>query len=162
MEKTKEPVRWRKLLPVLLVFLFGTAGPIKGATKFEDTFKIVEQPRPGHPYITIEMVYYDWTNGSNSFFLHDSGDGSHTGPAVWVDGKYICSPDWELAWPDTDLTGNGSGASSEASKVDGWWGKRYTKSYNGNNHVPKSVVMLSQASHGNPTNQKSLQSVMLA
>ncbi len=135
MKKMDNPKRWRKLLPMLLVCLFGLAGSIQAATKFENTFKIVEQPRPGHPYITIEMVYYDWTNGSNSFFLHDSGDGSHDGPAVWVDGKYICSPDWELAWPDTDLTGNGSGASSEASKVDEWWGKRYTKAYSGINYV---------------------------
>ena len=135
MEKSQGLVRWRRLLPLVLLCLFGLVGQIQASTRFEQTFKIVEQPRPGRPYITIEMVYYDWTNGSNSFFLHDSGDGTHDGPAIWVDGKYICSPDWELAWPDTDKTGNGTGASREAADVDGWWGTRYTKAHDGINYV---------------------------
>ena len=126
MKKNKGHERWRRLLPLLLLCLFGMTGQLQAAIRFEQHCEIMDQPKLGHPYITFDLIYYDWTNGSNSFFLHDSGDGVHKGPAIWVDGHYICSPDWELAWPDTDETGNGTGASNEAAKVDGWWGTRYT------------------------------------
>ena len=135
MKKNKGHERWRRLLPLLLLCLFGMTGQLQAAIRFEQHCEIMDQPKLGHPYITFDLIYYDWTNGSNSFFLHDSGDGVHKGPAIWVDGHYICSPDWELAWPDTDETGNGTGASNEAAKVDGWWGTRYTNTYDGITYV---------------------------
>ena len=100
-------------------------------TYFPEHCSIVEQPSAGHPYITLEMIYYDWTTHSNAFFLHDKGDDTHDGPAVWVDGVYICSPDWELAWPGGDKAGNGNGASDLADKYDGFFGTNYTKNHNG-------------------------------
>ena len=100
-------------------------------TYFPEHCSIVEQPSASHPYITLEMIYYDWTTHSNAFFLHDKGDDTHDGPAVWVDGVYICSPDWELAWPGGDKAGNGNGASDLADKYDGFFGTNYTKNHNG-------------------------------
>ena len=70
------------------------------------------QPTVEKPNMQIGLCFYD-TNGSDSFFLHDATEGDIAGPAVYVDGKYICSPDWELAWPGPSFTGNDSALNDE-------------------------------------------------
>ena len=125
--------RWWRVPLLLLACLFGGSSPTWARTEFVNACSIVQQPRADHPYITLEMIYYDWSNGSNSFFLHDKGDGSHDGPAIYVDGNYICSPDDELAWPGGDGNGNGTDASGIVSK-DGWFGTDYSKTVNGINY----------------------------
>lgn len=79
-----------------------------------------------HPYITIDMLFYD-ANGKDSYFTHDKADDVHNGPAVWVDDEYVCSPDNELAWPGSGK-GNSSGA-EKACQTDGFYGNTYETDY---------------------------------
>lgn len=93
------------------------------------------QPTVEKPNMQIGLCFYD-TNGSDSFFLHDATEGDIAGPAVYVDGKYICSPDWELAWPGPSFTGNDSALNDEKEN-DGWWGNVYTKKVDGVTYTVK-------------------------
>lgn len=75
--------------------------------------------------------FYD-TWGGDGYFLHDETEKDHKGPAVYVDGKYICSPDWELAWSSGN--GNASGLDDQRGN-NGWWGSTYTNSVDGVNYT---------------------------
>lgn len=75
--------------------------------------------------------FYD-TWGGDGYFLHDETERDHKGPAVYVDGKYICSPDWELAWSSGN--GNASGLDDQRGN-NGWWGSTYTNSVDGVNYT---------------------------
>lgn len=75
--------------------------------------------------------FYD-TWGGDGYFLHDETERGHKGPAVYVDGKYICSPDWELAWSSGN--GNASGLDDQRGN-NGWWGSTYTNSVDGVNYT---------------------------
>ena len=125
--------QWWRVSLLMLALLLGSGATWGNHswTYFPEHCSIVEHPRADHPYITLEMIYYDWTTHSNAYFLHDKGDGSHNGPAVWVDGHYIGSPDEELAWPGGDNAGNGNGAADAADDYNGWFGKEYTETYDG-------------------------------
>ncbi len=87
---------------------------------------ITHQPTVDEPWITIYFWFYD-ENGYDGYFLHDATEAGHNGPAVYVDGQYVCSPDWELAWPSGN--GNADGLEDERG-ANGWWGSTYTKEGN--------------------------------
>lgn len=79
-------------------------------------------PTVDEPYINIYLCFYD-TNGKDGFFTHDRG-----GPAIYVDGQFICHADWELAWPGS---GNGNDDGLEDQRGNsGWWGNTYTRTLN--------------------------------
>ena len=129
------------MLTLLFTCLLGGSIGLQAKTTGNDwkkNCKIIHQPSVEHPYITIEMIYYDWTRSSNSFFTHEKrwvpkdGGGyvERAGPAIYVDNVYVGSADDELAWPGGDGTGNGNGASGATSE-DGWYGSFYTKSSDG-------------------------------
>lgn len=79
-------------------------------------------PTVDEPYINIYLCFYD-TNGKDGFFTHDRG-----GPAIYVDGQFICNADWELAWPGSG-NGNDDGLEDERGN-SGWWGNTYTRTLN--------------------------------
>ncbi len=87
---------------------------------------ITHQPTVDEPWITVYFWFYD-ENGHDGYFLHDATETGHSGPAVYVDGQYVCSPDWELAWPSGN--GNADGLEDERG-ANGWWGSTYTRSGN--------------------------------
>ena len=109
---------------LLFVLLITTSGSLWANTHFNDATMswIRHQPSADEPWIAIDMLIYD-NYSKDSFFTHDKTNG-HDGPAVWVDTNYICSPDWELAWPGTFENGNYSNLESERSH-DEWWGNTY-------------------------------------
>ena len=133
---------WRRLLLFIFVFMIGAVSEIKAASDFATTSynKIVHKPSNSEPYFVVRVLFYD-ADGKDSFFTHYKADGHHVGPAVYVDGNYICSPDWELAWPggDGDYGGEGSDGyvKDECSDNDEWWGSTYTKKVNGINYTVK-------------------------
>ncbi|MBQ9524465.1 MAG: hypothetical protein IJR69_05040 [Bacteroidaceae bacterium] len=113
-----------KRLLLLLALLCTFAGSAQADTRFDDPNMtwISHNPSVKEPWIVINLLIYD-NYYKDSFFTHDKTDG-HDGPAVYVDGRYICSPDWELAWPGWKNTGNYSDLDSER-KNDQWWGSTY-------------------------------------
>ena len=84
-------------------------------------------PTVDEPYINIYLCFYD-TNGKDGFFTHDRG-----GPAIYVDGQFICNADWELAWPGSG-NGNDGGLEDERGN-SGWWGNTYTRTLNGTKYT---------------------------
>ena len=93
--------------------------------------RISHHPTVEEPWITVYFWFYD-RDGYDGYFLHDETERGHKGPAVYVDGKYICSPDWELAWPANN--GNGDGLEDERG-ANGWWGSTYTRNVDGVNYT---------------------------
>ena len=125
---------WWQVPLLLLVCLFAGSSPtwadareFKNAT---ETNTVVNTPTVAKPYLAFNVLYYDDTKGSNGFFIHQSPSGVPSGvtdgPALFIDDKYICSPDNELAWPGGKNTGNSSGA-NDATGASGWWKNTYTK-----------------------------------
>ena len=128
--------RWWRLPLLCFVFLIGFSSQLKAASDFATTSynTVSHKPSITEPYIVVKMLFYD-AKGSDSFFTHYKADGSHKGPAVYVDGNYICSPDWELAWPGGDGDNGGDGSdgyvADECWDNDAWWGNTYTKTVGG-------------------------------
>ncbi len=116
---------------LILVFVSGAGSELWAASDFATTSynSVYHKPSITEPYIVVKMLFYD-AKDKDSFFTHYKADGSHKGPAVYVDGKYICSPDWELAWPGGDGDNGGSGSdgyvADECWDNDEWWGNTYT------------------------------------
>ena len=92
---------------------------------------IRQHPTIQKPWTEINLMFYD-TEGKDGYFLHTKTANGKDGPAIWVNGNYICSPDWELAWPAND--GNADGLDDERGN-NGWWGSTYTKNVNGTNYT---------------------------
>ena len=109
------------------------AGAHFGTIYDGDTYnsRISHHPTVDEPWITVYFWFYD-TWGGDGYFLHDETERDHKGPAVYVDGKYICSPDWELAWSSGN--GNASGLDDQRGN-NGWWGSTYTNSVDGVNYT---------------------------
>ena len=109
------------------------AGAHFGTIYDGDTYnsRISHHPTVNEPWITVYFWFYD-TWGGDGYFLHDETERDHKGPAVYVDGKYICSPDWELAWSSGN--GNASGLDDQRGN-NGWWGSTYTNSVDGVNYT---------------------------
>lgn len=109
------------------------AGAHFGTIYDGDTYnsRISHHPTVNEPWITVYFWFYD-TWGGDGYFLHDETERDHKGPAVYIDGKYICSPDWELAWSSGN--GNASGLDDQRGN-NGWWGSTYTNSVDGVNYT---------------------------
>lgn len=84
-------------------------------------------PTVDAPYINIYLCFYD-TNGYDGFFTHDRG-----GPAIYVDGLFICNADYELAWPGKG-SGNDDGLEDQRGN-NGWWGNTYTRTVKGTKYT---------------------------
>lgn len=93
--------------------------------------RISHHPTVDEPWITVYFWFYD-RDGHDGYFLHNKTEPGHDGPAVYVDGKYICSPDWELSWASGN--GNASGLEDQREK-NGWWGSTYTRNVDGVNYT---------------------------
>lgn len=115
---------WRMLLLLLVCLPTGTSD-LWATSRFSDPEQswIRHQPKFTEPWFSVVMMFYD-SDGHDSFFLHDAVEEGHDGPAVYVDGKYVCSPDWELAWPAWDNKGNEHDLKDEISENE-WWGSTY-------------------------------------
>ena len=129
---SRPPTLFRRqfVVSVLLMLFALVSQKSHAAFDFETTYSAMDwHPSLEKPHMEIGLCFYD-CNGSDSFFLHTATEGSAAGPALYVDGNYICSPDFELAWPGSNNTGNDSGLNDEKGN-DGWWGNTYTKTING-------------------------------
>lgn len=131
---------WRRRLLTFLLLVMALAVPRQayagahfGKVYDGDTYnsRISHHPTVNEPWITVYFWFYD-TWGGDGYFLHDETQSGHRGPAVYVDGKYICSPDWELAWPSGN--GNADGLDDQR-KYNGWWGSTYTRNVDGVNYT---------------------------
>lgn len=91
--------------------------------------KIVNHPTVDRPYLQLSLFMYD-RDGYDGFFMHDAIEGGNKGPAIYIDGKYICSANNELAWPGSDNKGNDSGLEDDR-KYNGYYGNKYTKTIDG-------------------------------
>ena len=120
---------WWRVPLLLLVCLFGGNSPTWAEVHFQSEYRqwTSHEPTKEEPYFGIDMLFYDY-RGKDSFFTHDKADDLHDGPAVWVDGNYICSPDNELAWPGSSGQGNSDGA-KKACQDDDWYGNTYDSEY---------------------------------
>ena len=97
--------------------------------KDEKYSKFVNHPTVDRPYMQLKLFMYD-LDGGDGFFMHDAVEGGNKGPAIYVDGKYICSADNELARPGSNGTGNDSGLEDDR-RFDGYYGNKYTKTIDG-------------------------------
>lgn len=131
---------WRRRLLAFLLLVMALAVPRQayagahfGKVYDGDTYnsRISHHPTVNEPWITVYFWFYD-TWGGDGYFLHEQTERGHDGPAVYVDGKYICSPDWELAWPSGN--GNADGLEDQRGK-NGWWGSTYTRNVDGVNYT---------------------------
>ena len=105
---------WRELL-VLMVSLIVGSTDLQAKIQFKDApMTITHQPTMTEPYIVVEVLYFD-AEGNDSYFTTAAQETGHNGPAVYVDGKWICSPFAELAWNTHQKT-----AASDISQ-DSWW-----------------------------------------
>lgn len=95
--------------------------------------RLYHHPTVDEPWIGIFFWFYDM-NGYDGFFLHDETEKGHRGPAIYIDGKYICSPDWELSWVGEKGNGNDLGLEDQRGN-NGWWGDTYTKEVDGVNYT---------------------------
>ena len=116
-----------------LLLQFGIQGNIRAAMSFGSYSYISQQPTIANPWIEINLCFYDATKNSNSFFTHGSGFNGYKGPALFVDDDYVCSPDWELAWPGSDNTGNNDGLDDERGN-NSWWGNTYNQTVGNKNY----------------------------
>ncbi|MCR5849416.1 MAG: LamG domain-containing protein [Bacteroidaceae bacterium] len=133
-QKTK---LWWRMLLLLFVCLFGvTSGLWASIYDFSesDYTKVISSVSFDKPYYRVRLLFYD-ADSYDSFFCHNNAESGHKGPAVYVDGHYICSPDWELAWSGSkeDDAGDGSGKDcyEACSEYDSWWGDGYSKTIDG-------------------------------
>lgn len=87
---------WRELLVLVVCLLVGNS--VKAGVHFKDEgmMTIIHQPTLSEPYIIVDVLYFD-AYGGDGYFTDRKIEGSNPGAAVYVDGKYICSP-WELTW----------------------------------------------------------------
>lgn len=131
---------WRRRLLTFLLLVMALAVPRQAyaGAEFGTVYpeaaynsRISHHPTVDEPWITVYFWFYDRWEG-DGYFLHDETEPGHKGPAVYVDGKYICSPDWELSWASGD--GNASGLGKECTN-NGWWGSTYTRNVDGVNYT---------------------------
>lgn len=105
---------WRELL-VLVVCLLTGSSVLQAEIQFKDaTMKITHHPSISEPYIVVDVLYFD-AHGTDSYFTKDPYEGDQEGPAVYVDGYYICSPGGELCWNTHQQT------AEDETKKEGWW-----------------------------------------
>ena len=123
-------------LALLTLFLLVAVPQARAAMDFGSYCKCSSQPSLNRPWTEFDIYFYD-SYGSDSFFLHDKTANSAAGPALYINGNYICSPDWELAWPGGKNDGNDSGLKSECNSHSGWWGSTYQKTVNGISYTVK-------------------------
>ena len=113
---------WRELL-VLFLCLFMGMNNVKATVHFDAYgMYMVHQPTVSEPYIIVDVLYFD-AYDYDSYFTHSAAYGSAPGPAVWVDGNYICSPDDELAWDTHQKSAN------NWRDNNSWVGKTYNTDY---------------------------------
>ena len=132
---------WRRRLLAFLLLVMAMAVPRQayaGAHFGTDygsnsryNSRISHHPTVDEPWITVYFWFYD-RDGHDGYFLHNQTEPGHDGPAVYVDGKYICSPNWELSWASGN--GNASGLEDQRGK-NGWWGGTYTRNVDGVNYT---------------------------
>ena len=120
--------RWWRSSLLFFACLIGGSIPAWAGAHFGEWSSIQHHPTVDEPFIVLKIMFYD-TNGNDAFFMHDKTANGAAGPAIYVDNNYVCSPDWELAWP-----GSGTGSETYLEKERGvqeWWGSTYTRTVNG-------------------------------
>ena len=129
--KLRKTKHWWRVSLLLLVCLLGGSNPAWAGERFDAGGTWIQhQPTVNEPWIVLRVMFYD-PNGHDGFFMHTQTEPGHDGPAVYIDDEYVCSPDWQLAWP-----GSGSGSSDKVEKqrgVEEWW-------YNEKDNATKSYT----------------------
>ena len=112
--KLRKTKHWWRVSLLLLVCLLGGSNPAWAGERFDAGGTWIQhQPTVNEPWIVLRVMFYD-PNGHDGFFMHTQTEPGHDGPAVYIDDEYVCSPDWQLAWP-----GSGSGSSDYVEKQRG-------------------------------------------
>ena len=105
---------WRELLMLAICLVGGSSG-LQAKIQFKDAaMTITHQPTVSEPYIVVDVLYFD-AEGNDSYFTKDPYANGAEGPAVYVDGYYICSPGGELCWNTHQQT------AEDETKKEGWW-----------------------------------------
>ena len=118
--------RWWRVLPLLLVCLLTGSGSLWAESEFHthELTRIVHSPTINQPYYRLRTLFYD-IESWDSYFTHAEAETGHAGPALYIDNHWLCSPDWELAWPGSSGRGNDTGVKNACRDEDGWWGSAY-------------------------------------
>ncbi|MCR4921949.1 MAG: hypothetical protein K5945_09665, partial [Bacteroidaceae bacterium] len=124
--------RWWRVSLLLLVGLLAGSGSLWADSEFHthELTRIVHSPTINQPYYRLRTLFYDVASW-DSYFTHAETETGHAGPALYIDDHWLCSPDWELAWPGSSGRGNDTGAKSACRDNDEWWGNVYTSTIDG-------------------------------
>ncbi len=107
--------QWWRMLLLLTVCLFAGRDVVQAKIQFKDAdMTVVHHPTIKEPWIVVDVLYFD-AAGNDSYFTKDEYETGYEGPAVFVDGYYICSPGGELCWNTHQDT------AEEETKKEGWW-----------------------------------------
>ena len=135
--------RWWLVPLILLLCFIGGSSPTWASTSNFATSsftKVISGPSLARPCFTVQLLFYD-ADSYDSFFCHNAIEGNNKGPAVYVDGKYICSPDYELAWSGSSSNdggdGNGANCYEDCRDYNEWWGNGYSKTIDGITYTVK-------------------------
>ena len=115
LKQNKQKHWWRELL-VLVVCLLASSSVLQAKIQFKDAdMWVSHQPTISEPYIVVDVLYFD-ADGKDSYFNLEEYKTGYPGPAVYVDGSWVCSPGAELCWNTHEATAN-----SETSADNSWW-----------------------------------------
>lgn len=126
---------------LLMLLLLGVSGNLYAESKFSESgyTKILHSPTVSEPYISVQLLFYD-ADSWDSFFTHDAAETGHKGPAVYLDNQWICSPDYELAWPGSG-DGSGKDCYDACDNYDKWWGNGYSNTIKDANNKDLTVTV---------------------
>ena len=154
--KRPEPERWWRLSLLLLVCLLTGSSPTwADAWHFQGSSEHQTQHSPTlqEPYLQFVAMYYDKTANHNAFFTLQKPTSWNSkipsnaadGPALFINGKYACSPIDEFGW-----NYNGDGAWSACGN-DTWWKGTYKRTIDGITYTIKFYNPYHQYQDGKQT-----------
>jgi len=133
---------WWRVPLLLLLCLIGGSSPMWADTWHfagNSEHAVVNHPTLSKPYMQFVGMYFDKTSGNNGYFTKTKPtsfaskipSNAADGPAMFINGEYLCSPIDEFGW-----NGDGDGAWSACGN-DTWWKNTYTRKINGITYTVK-------------------------
>lgn len=118
----------KRLLSFLVILFLGHISAHADCWHFagNKNHAVINNPSYDRPYLRFTALYYDCTSGNNGYFVLQKPTRSGSipanaanGPALFINGKYACSPVKEFGWNDDD------GGAWDACENNTWWGSTY-------------------------------------
>jgi hypothetical protein len=133
---------WWRVPLLLLLCLIGGSSPMWADTWHfagNSEHAVVNHPTLSKPYMQFVGMFFDKTSGNNGYFTKTKPtsfaskipSNAADGPAMFINGEYLCSPIDEFGW-----NGDGDGAWSACGN-DTWWKNTYTRTINGITYTVK-------------------------